>query len=289
MTIRRKLSLAKPAAESGGDRIWRMALARAARDGLSLALSIIGLSVSRVSLGELLESLPDRALLGMLEGPGGMGLVALSPEVLAAMTEVQTIGKVTDRPVPTRRPTRTDAAMVSGVVDLALTGLEEGLASDHDLVWAGGYRYHSFLPDPRPLDLLLEDFGYRLMVAQVSLGDGIRRGEVVLALPAEGRGDVPVLAEPEDEGFTERLAEQVMAVDAVMDAVLYRVTVPLSAVLNWAEGDTMPLPLAALDRILLEGQGRRLAEGKLGQNRGMRALRLAAQEPVNVVPLRAVG
>lgn len=288
MIIRRKLSVAKPA-ESGADRVWRMALARAARDELSLALAVTGLSIARMSLAELLERMPEQGLLGMVEGPAGLGVIALTPDVLAAMTEVQTIGKVTDRPAAARKPTRTDAAMVAGVIDAALAGLEDGLAADADLTWAGGYRYHSFLSDPRPLNLLLEDFGYRLLSAQVSLGDGLKAGEVVLALPAEGRGRVAELAPPEEGNFTELFAAQVMAAEAVMEAVLHRVTVPLAAVMNWKVGDAMPLPMAALDSITLEGRERRLAEGKLGQNRGMRAVRLAAQETPNVVPLRVAS
>jgi flagellar motor switch protein FliM len=61
-----------------------------------------------------------------------------------------------------------------------------------------------------------------------------------------------------------------------------------------AAGDLVPLPMAALDRIGFEGlDGRRLAEGKLGQNRGMRAVRLSAPAvadmPDNVIAMRAVG
>jgi len=51
----------------------------------------------------------------------------------------------------------------------------------------------------------------------------------------------------------------------------------------------VPLPRAALDQIRLEGiGGRRLGAGKLGQNRGMRAVRLTA-EAAAAVPLPAAG
>jgi flagellar motor switch protein FliM len=45
------------------------------------------------------------------------------------------------------------------------------------------------------------------------------------------------------------------------------------------------LSSAALDRIVLEGlDGRPLATGRLGQNRGMRAVRLAPQAMAEEVP-----
>lgn len=54
-----------------------------------------------------------------------------------------------------------------------------------------------------------------------------------------------------------------------------RLSMPLSKVVGLAVGDILPLNVASLDKVSVEGlDGRRLAEGKLGQNRGMRALRL---------------
>lgn len=295
MAIRQKLSAAKPVVETGLDRVWRMALARAARDEIAMELAVTGLGVDRHSLAELLELMPDHAFLAMLEGPGACGgLMALSPDVLAAMIEQQTMGRVLAQPAVPRRPTRTDAAMVAGVVDAALDGLGSGLATDPDLVWAGDYHYASFLEEARPLGLLLEDADFRVLRAEVLLGEGAKTGQILLALPAKGRGRGPaVLAPPTPEAgnFTADLGEQVMASDALLEAVLYRLTIPLSAVMGLAEGDLVPLPMAALDTITFEASGRRVAEGKLGQNRGMRAVRLGTpvEEAPTVVPLKAVG
>src|SRR5690606_32291969 len=100
---------------------------------------------------------PDRALIVMLEGPkDGLGLLVLSPEVLAGILEMQMVGKVSPAPPLSRRPTRTDAAMVSGLIDRAMGGLESELLQSDDLIWTSGFRYASFLEDARPLALLLE-------------------------------------------------------------------------------------------------------------------------------------
>lgn len=286
--MRRKLAAGALAAAEGGpgaDRSWRLSLARAARDRAHLPLEVAWLSLDRLSLSELLELPPDRALIAVLEGPGeGLGILVLSAAVLAGIIEIQTIGRVTDLPPAQRRPTRTDAALVAGMIDAALAGLEEELRDEADLAWAGGFRYASFLEDARPLGLLLEDGPYRVLRAGVGLALGAKTGEVILALPAEGRGQRPVPRRPEGEAaeagpaFTLALGEQVLAAGARIDAQLGRLVLPLAEVMGLRPGQVLALPQAAIDRISVEGiDGRHLALAKLGQTRGMRAIRLQVE------------
>ena len=285
--IRRKVAAARGDMAEGGpgaDRGWRLALARAARDQLKAPLEVTMLSQARVGLAEVLEVPPERALVAVLEGPGeGLGMLALSPEVFQAMVEVLTIGRVAPVASAPRKPTRTDAAMLAPMIDGALIDLEAGLAEEADLIWAGGWRYASFLEDPRPLGLMLEDFAYRLVTVEVDLALGARQGRVVLALPAEGRGRKPrdkALGAVSDlaaaeRRFAEDMAEQVSNAQVRLDAVLTRLSLPLSRVVGLAVGDQLVLNAAALDKISLEGlDGRKMAEGRLGQNRGLRAVRL---------------
>lgn len=283
--IRKKVAAGRAGPLDGGpgaDRAWRLALARAANDVIALPLDIARLSVHRRSLAELLELAPERALIIILEGPAeGLGIITLSPPVLAAMIEMQTVGRVSTTAPPSRKPTRTDATMVAELIDRALEGLEEGLDCDPDLVWAGGFRYASFLDDPRPLGLLLEEEYYRVLQAEVRLGNGAKSGPVMLALPAEGRGPAPKpapMATPAPVAaalFSKALNDQVLRTEAELSAVLHRFTVPLSLVMALKAGDLVPLSTAALDRIVVEGvDGRPLVTGRLGQNRGMRAVRL---------------
>lgn len=283
--LRRKLGrlpAPMPAGGTGADRSWRVVLARAARDALSLGLDVQTVTQSRVSLAEVLEMPPNRALIAMLDGPGGgLGLMALSAPLLAAMTEMQTIGRVSALTPPPRKPTRTDAAMVAGFVDTALTGLDASLGDDADLVWAGGFRYASFLDDARPLGLLLDDIAYRVLLADVTVEGGTRAGQIVMALPADGRGERPRVAPhalseaAASRAFATDLAHQLDGAQCVLQAVIHRMQCPLSAVFSLNIGDMLPLPLASLDRVGFEGlDGQRVAEGRLGQNRGMRAVRL---------------
>ena len=264
-------------------RALRLALGRAGQAVPGLGLEVAGLTEARLSLSELLDLPPDRALLAMIEGPGeALGLIALSPGVLATLIEAQTTGRVGQGDPAVRKPTRTDAAMSAGLIDRVLTGLGAELDASPDRVWAGGFRYASFLEDPRPLELLLEDTPYRVFRAALTLATGARQGEVLLALPAAGRGKAPATALPLTAAAApvappSTLAEVALAAPAQLTAVLHRLTIPLSAVLGLKPGDVVPVPSAALDQIVIEGlDGRRLAEGKLGQNRGHRAVRLAA-------------
>lgn len=298
--IRKKVAAGRSGQSEGGpgaDRAWRLALARAANDIIALPLDVSRLSVHRRSLAELLELAPERALIAVLEGPAeGLGILMLSPPVLSAMIEMQTMGRVSSIPPPVRKPTRTDASMVADLIDRALQELEGGLESDPDLIWAGGFRYASFLDDPRPLGLLLEEEHYRVLQAELRLGNGAKSGAVLLALPAEGRGRAPKPAPTATPApvaaalFTKALSDQVMRTEADLAAVLHRFTVPLSFVMALKAGDLVPLSTAALDRIVLQGlDGRPLATGRLGQNRGMRAVRLAPQATGEVAPAAEIG
>lgn len=282
--IRRKIDRARPAQPEGApgaDRGWRLALARAARDAMGLDLEFRSLSISRQSLAEILEQVPDLALLALLDGPqGGLGVIMLAPTVTATFIEKQTLGRISSQTPPPRKASRIDAAMVAGVIDRALAGLDEALADAADLTWAGGFRYASYLEDARPLGLMLEEDSYRVLSAEVALGGGGRTGRVILVLPAIGKGEAPVLVTGEGEveapQFSAALSAQVMQADCRLDAVIGRLTLPLRRIMALEEGETLVLTSAALDAISLETiEGRRVTGARLGQHRGMRALKLS--------------
>lgn len=282
--IRRKIDharLTQAEGAPGADRGWRLALARATRDSMGLDLEFNSLSIARQSLAEILEGVPDRALLALLDGPqGGLGVIMLAPTVTSAFIEKQTLGRIGAQAPSPRKASRIDAAMVAGVIDRALAGLDEVLAEDSDLIWAGGFRYASYLEDARPLGLMLEDELYRVLSADVALGGTARSGRVVLVLPARGRGEIqadsPDLAEVAAPQFTAVLSAQVMQADCRLDAVIGRLTLPLRQIMDLQIGETLLLPLASLDAISLDTvEGRHVATARLGQNRGMRACKVS--------------
>ena len=280
--IRRKIDRARqPLAEGapGADRGWRLALARAARDMMGLDLEFRQLTIARASLAEVLELVPDRALVALLDGPeAGLGVLLMAPAMTSALIEMQTVGRLALQAPAARKPTRIDAAMVAGLIDRALAGLETNLADEADLAWAGGFRYASHLEDARPLSLLLEDESYRVLSADLAFGAAGREGRVILVLTALGRGMAPRTEEAADSAqpqFSHALAEQVLQAGAFLDGVLGRLRLPLGRIMALQPGEILPLPLAALDAVSLETlEGQSVARAKLGQNRGMRALKL---------------
>lgn len=277
------------------ERALGQALARAAQELMALPLRVLSVGESRMTLADLPEALEDRALLAVLEGPReGQGLMALSPPVLSALLEMRMMGRLSASPPATRRPTRTDAAMAADFIDAALAGFEGGLAGDAALIWAGGFRYGSFVADPRPLPLILEDTGYRVFRLVLDLGSegAAREGGVLLALPAEGRGQIEAAeaaeaeaappdgdGAPQPPGWQTQLEQAVMSAPAQLEAVLARLTLPIGEILALRPGAMLPLAPEALEQMRLEGPGGRLLmRARLGQHRGFRAVRLLAEE-----------
>ena len=283
--VKRKKVLSGRQSGGEGGPAWRVAFARAARDMMDLPVDFVSLTSARLSLAELLDLPADRALILMLEGPEeGLGLLILSPDLVSVLIEMLTLGKCGTQIPDPRKPTRTDAAMISPLADLALSQLEEALAEESDLCWTSGFRYASFIEEARSLGLLLEDMAFRVLTARLSLAQGARMGEMLLVLPAEGRGLKARLkpdAVPQSvarPAFAAALSARVEAAPCQIEAVLAHLSMPLSEVMGLSVDKVLALPMAALDKISLCGlDGRHLAQGKLGQHRGMRAIRLTSE------------
>jgi flagellar motor switch protein FliM len=273
---------------------------RAADSALDLVLKAEGCTARIGSLGEMLETVPEDGLLAVLEGPGeSQGLLALDAHFLASVIEKQTTGALGSAAPQPRRPTRTDAALSADFIDAVLRAFEAPLLGREDARWAAGYGYATYLDDPRPLGLLLEDVDYRLFSVTVDLENGMREGRALLALPADGKGPVgsaaPGAAGPADtpppppeEEFASALRAQVMGGEVRLEAVLHRMTIPLGALGRLKVGDEVPLPVSAIDRTMLVGvDGTVVGRGRLGQSGGCRALRLA--RPAGGAPDAAGG
>ena len=94
--------------QAGLDRVWALALARAARDEAGLRLTLAEVRVAVLSLAEVLELPPEQALIAVLDedaGPG-LGLMVLSAEVLAGVVEQMATGQVQAGRAAPRAPMR---------------------------------------------------------------------------------------------------------------------------------------------------------------------------------------
>jgi flagellar motor switch protein FliM len=268
------------------EKAWTLALARAARDEMAVPLHLREFRAGRRTLAEVVEMVPDLALIAALdEGSGeATGCIALDGAVMAGMVEALTTGAVTAGAA--RRPTRTDAALLAPVLDRALAGFEvaAGEAGLHD--WARGFRFAATVDGGRGLSLLLEDTLYRVLEGEVDLGHGARRGRMLLAVP-DGRAAVALPIAPEaDARFSEDLAVQVGWAEARLEAVLLRLSLPLGVVMGLQAGQDLPLPRADIGRIALEGlDGRKVGAGRLGRQGPQRAIRLVMEEAMALMDL----
>lgn len=284
-----------PPAAPSVERLAAAAAARAASRAGRLPATAEAATSQGISLPELPELLPERALIAVIEAGGDrLGVAALCPTLLASLIEVQAIGHVTGRPVTARRPTRADAALAAEFVNHLLDELGGALSGLPGHAALAGYRYASHLDDPRPLSLMLEDGGFRAIRVDLRLGaGGERRGTLFVAVPATPSGEAPPLAvgaapaaavggvgparprSAHQPAIAATLAPSVRQAPIPLVAVLCRRRISLRELRTLKPGDTISLPKAAVDDVWLEtGRGQKLARGKLGEVDGCHALRL---------------
>jgi flagellar motor switch protein FliM len=311
--LRRKIGAAQPRADPllmTPEMALSTALARVTEKAMQLPIKVVTQSLAKVSAAEIVEILPDHALLAMTEGPKkGLGLVALDAGALSVLTEMLTIGRMSTLP-PTvaRRPTRTDAAMLAGIIDGMLVGFEVILAEHEAAAWAAGFRYASHLADARPLGLMLDESAYQAIRLTVEFGEAggsraeVRVGTVIAVYPAKGRGPAAMgRSGPEvgdgataptsanrpagvsDEGmriWADAMEDVVLKAPTAIDAVLGRITLPLAEVLKLEQGASLTLPATSLANVQVEGSnGSVFWIGQLGQGSGRRAIRLVERDP----------
>ncbi len=299
--LRRKLTprMPPPAAESDSASGPAQGLARAFGRAISAAAPLVAEEPERqlrqATLPELLDSIDPEAFVTLLgPSPSGTALALVDQPGFATIIEALTIGRLGTRPPGPRRATPTDAALLTDVLNAAFAALG---AEDP----VGLLRCTRPVPDHRLLPILLEDVSYDLVALTATLVAGAvaRPLRLMLALPrAEIVAD---LAEetPAEKGkaWSEALEEAVMRAPASLRAELGRVTMPLAEVLELGVGGALILPLSNLEEVRLVAlDGTPQAIGRLGQSRGMRAIRLTgwpggmpAQTMIDASPMRAAN
>lgn len=269
----------------GPGRALSDAFRRAAEAELQLTVMAGEPRQRRATPAELLEGLPEQAFLGILIGPeDGAGLFCMDADALSAVIEMRTMGRVSARPAQPRRATRTDAAMVADLIDKVLAEFEAPLLGTDDARWASGWRYQLYLPEPRPLPVVLEEAAHRVWETEILFGAAARPGKVLIALPAAGRAlAVPPESPPPDSAearatgaWRRSLSAAVETAEVTLDTELGRLRLSLGELATLAPGDRIALPLSALGTVRVSAAGgRAVALGRLGQAGGARAVMLS--------------
>ncbi len=275
----RRHRAAAEARESAFHAALGQAFGRMAAQYDGLHARVTGVVRHTLSLAELLDLAEPGMFLSLLEGPQDrMGMVWLCPVAMAVGVDVQATGQVTPPdtgPAP-RKPTRTDAALLSPMIDGFLRRAAERCAELPEAALVDGYVYGSFLDDPRPLGLMLEEASYEVMRLRVALGPDAIDAEWTLILP---RPATPKAAAPPDApaDWGARMQAAVQASPVRLDAVLCSFTLSLRDTAALRRGDVLRIPESALEMLALDAvDGTRIAHGRLGQARGQRAVRLTA-------------
>ena len=278
-TMQRKAGAGCDRADGAGmtpQKSLRLALAKAAQDELSLALRAQEMSEELLNQAGLISAVNEDGLLLLLQGPmGAMGIVSVDIQMLSAVIEVQTMGKVNRREAPDRRPTNTDAAMLETLLNATLNDFAINLEGSPAQSWATGFQFGERVENARLLGLRLEDIEYRIFRATLDFADGAKQGDLLIALPAAGNVKAGT-KQPAQSDWSSDLRQTVYASHGEITAILYRAMVPLNEARNFKTGDLVPIPVSALTDIMMEGvDGRIVGRAKLGQKNGFRALRMA--------------
>lgn len=261
----------------------RVAFGRMARTRRGLDAAVTSVKMSPASLAEVVEIVEPGMFLSLLEGEGDrIGLAVMCHSLMAGLVEAVTTARVADAPPNPRKPTRTDAALLAPLLDILFQHIAQRLAvAGGAAAQFDGYVYGSFLDDPRPLGVLLEDVPYQMLRLRVQFGDGPREGDMYLVLPdvAQAQGATgPAQDTTRQAQWTAQLEATVCTAEVQLDAVLCRMQMKLSAVSTLKRGDVLCLPESALEALSLETlKGHVVAKARLGQARGQRAVRLTSQ------------
>ncbi len=252
-------------------RALRRSLARSAADLCELPLGVIAARQCQSTPEDLTEHLDDSNLLIVLDGPDTrMGAASLDAALVTALIQQQTMGQVLSSGPQERSYTPTDAAMMADFLDTSLAKVTSLLAEEPERHIFDGYAFGAQIDEVRKLVLGLEAEDYRVIRVTLDLAGGQLQGELVLVLPE------PV---PEGDNVAElaggSLGNSMGSMRAELSAVLCKMRVPLNQLSALNVGDMLPLDQAFLyETDLLSISGQSIAQGRLGQMNGARAVML---------------
>lgn len=254
---------------------FRLAVAKAAQIELGLPVQVLSVKESQLDHAQLLEELDTDSLLLMLEGPqGAIGVAVIDIQVVAALIEVQTLGRVIASEAVKRRPTRTDSAMCEAVLDQILQRFETYLVDSSAADWATGYRFDKLIGNVRVLGLALADVSYRTFDLELNLSDMAKQGVLQIVLPANAVCEDKTESEP-GAAWRQTLGENIGESQAEVFAVLHRLQMPLAEAQALKLDDLISVPKSAVSEIVIEGSdGVVVGSARLGQQNGYKALRM---------------
>ncbi len=257
-------------------RALRLVLSKAASDTVGLVLTVQGVSEDVRKLDDLLTGLSnDLLLVGLMRDARLVGVAAIDMQLRAAILEMQIIRALIDKPADDRMPTGTDKVMCDPMLSTFLAALPEALLGTDLDGWVDDVLVGDRLESCRLAGLVLDDCHYTDMQMSVGLGITDRQGLLQIALPVPNRPAQPHDKDPVSVDWDSALQDTVAEAPASLDALLHEFTIPLAQANALAVGTVLPLPGCTVNSVrLMAPDGYEVAQAKLGQVGGMRAVRL---------------
>lgn len=272
-------------------RAVRLAVTKTANDTVGLVLTVISMAEEIQPLDGLIAALGDDLMLVGLYRDGQLaGVIALDVELRAAILEMQTAGSLIGAPAEKRRATGTDKTLCDPLLDALVQALSPAMAGTELDGWISDCTVRERIDSARAAGLVLSDRDYRILRLAVDLGVADREALLLIALPPVKKPDliVPELVEDVDWAAQFRLA--VSFAPGTLLAHLKKFTIPLSQARSLEVGQILPLPGCDVHSVrLVAPDGKMVAQAKLGQLGGMRAIRIEQAPQAQMGDLTPVG
>lgn len=257
-------------------RAVRLALTKAANDTVGLVLTVESVAQEITTLDDMLGTLgPEMMLISLARDGEGVGLLALDMEMRAAVLEMETMGAVLAQPAETRKPTRTDKMLCDPLLQNFLSAFPGAVTHTPLEGWVDGASVGEKIDSTRAAGLVLKDCAYRILRMSVDLGVADRRAMLVIVLPLVEETAAPDAAPPAPVDWGQIFQENVAEAPACLEALLHRAPISLATAQSLQVGTILPLPGCTVNSVrLLSPDGHVVAQAKLGQIGGYRAVRL---------------
>ena len=259
-------------------RQMRRALGRAADNAVGLLASVLGISEEVMDAEGVIEDGPDGwIVLGLRTGDvaGLSGLFLMDPPMRSALVEMQTMGSLLPLAETQRPVTRTDAVMSVPFAANLLAELGEVEFGAPDVSLAA----YDIGPveNLRTAGLVMMQGQYRVWRVSVQLGGGEAQGEMLIALrPKDANVLQPTV---NTNAWSKNLRDALDDAPADLDAVLTKMTLPISKVEAFETGQVLRLAGTTVGSVTLTGPGgENVSTARLGQVAGKRAVRIEAAQ-----------
>jgi flagellar motor switch protein FliM len=268
-------------------RAVRLALTKAANDAVGLKLTVLGVGEEIAKLDDMLGALgDDMMLVSLMRGDQLDGIIAFDMQLRAAVVEMQTMGAVIGQAAEDRAPTRTDKTLNDPLISAFLAAFPSTMAGTDLDGWGNDVAHGDRIDSVRAAGLVLNDCNYRIVRMTVDLGVADRQGLLFIALPLIEHAVDEQAAPPALVNWDAAFQEAVSDAPASLTALLHRFKVPLTTANSLKVGTVLPLTGCTVNSVrLMASDGQEVAQAKLGQTAGMRAVRLQLAPPPQLAEL----